>query len=61
MWGCTCIPRKIEQVLYPFKRHFRCAQAQPFLVFCWLVMALIRDPGTGTLKGLQAYVPPTLQ
>ena len=60
MWGCTCIPSKIYQVLYPFKRHFRCAQSQHFLVFCWLVIALIRDPGKGTLKGLHAYMPPTL-
>ena len=26
-----------------------------------LLIALIRDPGKGTLKGLQAYLPPTLQ
>ena len=52
MWGSTCIPSKVYQVLYPLKRHFRCAQAQHFLIFCWLVMALIRDPGKGTLKGL---------
>ena len=61
MWGCTCIPSNVYQVLYPLKRHFRCAQAQHFLVFCWLLMALIRDPGKGTLKGLQAYLPPTLK
>jgi DDE family transposase len=60
MWGSTCIPRKVYQVLYPLKRHFRCAQARHFLVFCWLVMALVRDPGKGTLKGLGAYLPPTL-
>lgn len=60
MWGCTCIPSKIYQVLYPLKKHFHCAQAQHFLVFCWLVMALIRDPGKGTLKGLGAYLPPKL-
>jgi hypothetical protein len=48
-------------VLYPLKRHLRCAQAQHFLVFCWLLMALIRDPGKGTLKGLHSYLPPTLQ
>ena len=53
MWGCTCIPSKVYQVLYPLKRHFRCAQAQHFLVFCWLLIALIRDPGKGTLKGLK--------
>lgn len=61
MWGCTCIPSKVYQVLYPLKRHFRCAQARHFLVCCWLLIALIRDPGTGTLKGLQAYLPPTLK
>jgi hypothetical protein len=61
MWGCTCIPSKVYQVLYPFKRHFRCAQAQHFLVFCWLLMALLRDPGKGTLKGLKPYLPPTLK
>jgi Transposase DDE domain len=60
MWGRTCIPRKVYQVLYPCKRHFRCAQAQHFLVFCWLMVALIRDPGKGPLKGLGAYLPPKL-
>lgn len=61
MWGSTCIPRKVYQGLYPLKRHFGCAQAQHFLVFCWLLMALIRDPGKGTLKGLKPYLPPTLK
>ena len=61
MWGSTRIPSKVYQVLYPLKKHFRCAQARHFLVFCWLVTALIRDPGKGTLKGLQAYLPPTLK
>jgi hypothetical protein len=32
MWDRTCIPHKGYQVLYPCKRHFRCAQAQHFLV-----------------------------
>jgi hypothetical protein len=44
MWGRTCIPRTVYQVLYPCKKHCRCAQAQPFLVFCWLLVALIRAP-----------------
>jgi hypothetical protein len=35
-------------------------QAQHFLVFCWLVMALIRDPGQGSLKGLNPYLPAKL-
>src|SRR5881409_2965813 len=61
MWGCTCIPSKVYQVLYPLKRHFRCAQARHFLLFCWLLIALIRDPGKGTLQGLHSYLPPTLQ
>ena len=60
MWGRTCIPTKVYQVLYPFKRHFPCAQAQHFLVFCWLVIALIRTPGKGTLKGLRPYLPAKL-
>jgi hypothetical protein len=60
MWGCTCIPTKVYQVLYSCKKHFRCAQAQHFLVFCWLVVALIRDPGKGTLKGLRPYLPAKL-
>jgi Transposase DDE domain len=61
MWGRTCIPRKVYQVLFPFKRYFRCAQAQHFLVFCWLVVALIRDPGKGTLRGLGTYLPSKLK
>jgi hypothetical protein len=60
MWGPTRIPRKVYQVLYPCKRYFRCAQAQHFVVFCWLLVAVIRAPGKGTLKGLGAYLPPTL-
>jgi Putative restriction endonuclease len=32
--GCTCILSKGYQVLYPFKRHCRCSQAQHFLLFC---------------------------
>lgn len=47
-------------MLFPVKRYFRCAQAQHFLVFCWLVVALIRDPGKGTLKGLGTYLPAKL-
>jgi hypothetical protein len=61
MWGSTRIPSKVYQALYPLKKHFRCAQARHFLVCCWLVMALIRDPGKGTLKGLHAYLPSTLK
>ena len=61
MWGSTRIPSKVYQVLYPLKKHFRCVQARHFLVCCWLVMALIRDPGKGTLKGLHTYLPSTLK
>jgi hypothetical protein len=60
MWGRTCIPRIVYQVLYPCKRHFRCAHAQHFLVFCWLLIALIRAPDKGTLKGLRPYLPSKL-
>ncbi len=59
MWGATRSPSTGYQVLYPLKKHFHCAQAHHFLVCCWLVMALIRDPGTGTRKGLQASLPST--
>jgi hypothetical protein len=57
MWDRTCIPSKVYQVLSPCKRHFRCAQAPHFLVFCWRIIALRRAPGTGTLKGLGASLP----
>jgi hypothetical protein len=30
------------------------------LVFCWLVIALMRDPGHGPLQGLHAYLPAPL-
>jgi len=61
MGGSTRIPSKVYQALYPLKKHFRCTQAHHFLVCCWLVIALIRDPGKGTLKGLQSYLPSTLK
>src|SRR5262249_4799763 len=60
MWGCTCIPSKVYQVLYPLKRHFRCAQAQHFLICCWLLMAWTPAPGKGTFKGFRPSLPPTL-
>jgi hypothetical protein len=35
-------------------------QARHFGIFCWLVVASIRAPGAGTLKGLCPYLPPHL-
>jgi hypothetical protein len=60
MGGHTGIPRQVYQVLYPCKRHVRCAQAHHFLVFCWPVVALMRALGKGTLKGLKPYLPAIL-
>lgn len=60
MWDSTCIPSKVDHVLYPLKRPFRCAQAHHVLVFWWLLMALSRDPGQCLLKGLMSYLPPSL-
>lgn len=61
MWGRTGIPRQRYQVLFPVKRDCRCAPAQHFLVFCGLVVALTRDPGTRTLKGLGTDWPSQLK
>jgi hypothetical protein len=60
MWRCTCLPRNVYDFLYPFKPLFRCSQARHFVIFCWLLVAIIRDPGTGTLKGLCPYLPTPL-
>jgi hypothetical protein len=30
------------------------------MIFCWLLLAIIRDPEAGTLKGLCPYLPPHL-
>ena len=60
MWRCTCLPRTVYDFLYPFKPLFRCTQARHFVIFCWLLVAIIRDPGAGTLKGLCPYLPPHL-
>jgi Transposase DDE domain len=57
MWRCTCLPRNVYDFLYSFKPLFRCSQARHFVIFCWLVVAIIRDPGAGTLKGLGPYLP----
>ena len=57
MWRCTCVPRNVYDFLYPFKPLCRCAQARHFVIFCWLVVAIMRDPGVGTLKGALPYVP----
>ena len=60
MWQFTCLPRNVYDFLYPFKPLFRCSQARHFVIFCWLLVAIIRDPGVGTLKGLCPYWPPHL-
>jgi hypothetical protein len=60
MWHFTCLPRTVYDFLYPFKPLFRCSQARHFVIFCWLFVAMIRDPGAGTLKGLCPYLPPHL-
>lgn len=60
MWRFTCLPRNVYDFLYPFKPLFRCTQARHFVIFCWLLVAIIRDPGAGTLKGLGPYLPPHL-
>jgi hypothetical protein len=57
MWRFTCLPRTVYDLLYPFKPLFRCSQARHFVIFCWLLVAIIRDPGAGTLKGLCPYLP----
>lgn len=60
MWRFTCLPHTVYDFLYPFKPLFRCSQARHFVIFCWLLVAIIRDPGAGTLKGLCPYLPPHL-
>jgi hypothetical protein len=46
MWRFTCLPQTPYDFLYPFKPLFRCTQARHFVIFCWLLVAIIRDPGT---------------
>jgi hypothetical protein len=60
MWRFTCLPRTVYDFLYSFKPLFRCSQARHFVIFCWLLVAIIRDPAAGTLKGLCPYLPPPL-
>jgi hypothetical protein len=60
MWRFACLPRNVYDFLYPFKPLFRCSQARRFVIFGWLLVAIIRDPGAGTLKGLSSYLPPPL-
>jgi len=57
MLGLTCVPQKVYDFLYPYKCHFRCAQARHFLLFCWLLVMLILDSGKGTLKGMGRLMP----
>jgi hypothetical protein len=44
----------------PSSPFFRCSQARHFIIFCWLLVAFICDPGAGTFKGLCPYLPPHL-
>jgi hypothetical protein len=60
MWRCTGIPRTVYDLLSPCTPLFRCAQARHFMLFCWLLVRIMRDPGVGTRKGGCPYVPPPL-
>jgi hypothetical protein len=53
----TCVPATVYHVLYPFKPHFRCVQAQHFRLFCWVLVALIVEKGPGTIKSFSRWVP----
>jgi hypothetical protein len=53
----TCVPRTVYETLFKYKHHFVCAQGRHFLLFCWLLVALIYDTGRGTLKELVLIMP----
>jgi Transposase DDE domain len=57
MLGLTCVPPKVYEILFPFKRHFRCPQGRHFVLFCWLLVMLVIDQGKGTLKELSRLMP----
>lgn len=54
------LPKRVTDYCYRFKSHFRCGQGRHYLIFCWLVVALIVDTGKGHLKGLSRIVPERL-
>jgi hypothetical protein len=55
-----CVPRTVYDFLSPCKPLFRCAHARHCVIFCWLLVGLLRDPGAGTLQGVCPYLPPPL-
>ena len=61
MLGLTCVPAKVYDLLFPYKHHFRCAQARHFVLFCWVLTTLLIDPGAGTLKALVRWMPERLK
>ena len=57
----ACLPRAVYDFLYGFKGHFTCPQGRHFLLFCWLLVALLLDQGQGTLKALCRRLPPRIR
>ena len=53
----TCVPQKVAEFLTQFKRHFHCAQGRHFIIFSWLLVAIILDQGKGKIKGLTQIMP----
>lgn len=51
------LPEKVSEILSGFKPYFRCAQSRHFVIFSWLLVAIIIDQGKGKLKGLSQIVP----
>ena len=60
MWHLTCLPSTVDDFLSPFKPLFHGSPAGHFVIVGWLWVAISRDPGAGTLKGLCPYLPPPL-
>ena len=57
MRSLTCVPQNVYESLVRYKHHFACAQGRHFLLFCWMLTALVLESGRGTLKDLVRLMP----
>ncbi len=46
------IPQRVSNCLSPFSSHFQCPQGPHYRIWCWLLVALLLEQGSASLKNM---------
>jgi hypothetical protein len=57
MLSLTGVPQNAYDSLVRYKHHVAYAQGRHFLLFCWMLTAMVLETGRGTLKDMVRPIP----